>query len=133
MYDYLASPYTHHDSVIRHKRYEQARHALYLLLSRRIPAYSPIVHCHHLSLNHDMPHDAEFWQWYDFNMIDPCRRLIVLQLPGWKESVGVTAELQYAEKIGTPTVGLTVVEGDQLVFEKIAQELAEGVHPTHKA
>ena len=134
MYDYLASPYTHPDSAIRHQRYEQARHVLYLLLSSRTSVYSPIVHCHHVALHHEMPHDAEFWQWYNFNMIEVCRSLLVLKIPGWERSKGVEAEMKYAEKIGTPIRGVTPVGEDRLVFdETTTRELAESLSNAHKA
>lgn len=62
--------------------------------------YSPILHCHPMSVAHALPGDYNFWLQYDRNMIDRADEVMVLMLRGWQESKGVAAEIAYAESIG---------------------------------
>jgi len=96
MYLYLASPYSAPDPEIRETRYQLAEHATAILLRVGVAVYSPIVHCHTLAKNHDLPGDFAFWEKYNYRMLSAARKLLVLKLPGWSESIGVRAEIQYA-------------------------------------
>lgn len=101
-YSYLASPYTHPDPFVREARYLQAM----IELTRRLKAgehvYSPIVHCHELAKIADLPRDAKFWEAYNHTMLNRSSRLVVLCLPGWKESKGVADEISQAIYWGLP-------------------------------
>jgi len=119
MFAYLASPYTHSNPRIVETRYLQALHATHLLLAQRTPIYSPIVHCHHLAHTNNLPTDADFWLWYNKNMLACARKLLVLKLPGWRESKGVEYEMEFAKELSLPLRGVEVAKGDQLVFSKI--------------
>ena len=110
-YLYLASPYTHSTAIVRQQRYLEAIDALNWLLGNKIWAYSPIVHCHNVAMKHSLPKNFEFWQEYNHLMILNSRGLMLLQLPGWKESSGVTDELAYADSLGKP-VTIMQKEGD---------------------
>ena len=67
-----------------------------LMLQSGLAVYSPIVHCHELAKIADLPREAAFWMKYNFTMLAAAEILGVLMLPGWKESVGVTAEISKA-------------------------------------
>lgn len=95
-YYYLASPYSHPDGEVREGRYLRAQRALEYLLANKMWAYSPIVHCHPLAKRFSMPKDAKFWEEYNHVMIDHCDSILVLQIPGWEESIGVAEEMAYA-------------------------------------
>lgn len=99
-YNYLASPYSHPDPYVREQRYLAAASALQTLLANKIWTYSPIVHCHELAKLWGLPGDAEFWKDYDAAMIHAARRLFVLRIPGWNESVGVKGEIKLAIELG---------------------------------
>jgi len=93
---YLASPYSHHDPVVREERYQEAlKCAVALAASGGVP-YSPIVHWHVAAKLHDLPTDATFWVWQNKAMFELCTNVIVLKLPGWEESFGVKQELSWA-------------------------------------
>lgn len=49
-----------------------------------------------------MPGGWEFWGGYDENMIERCDELYILTLKGWRESVGVTAEVAIALRLNKP-------------------------------
>ena len=59
---------------------------------------SPITHSHTIAELQDMPKDWEFWQNQDLTLLSKCDILYVALLDGWKDSVGVTAEIKYAKE-----------------------------------
>lgn len=97
---YLASPYSSPDPKIRQARYELTCEAVVNFLHRDFHIYSPIVHCHEIAQLGNLPTDFAFWRAYNFNMISCSRKLFVLCLPGWKESIGVINEIEYAKQLG---------------------------------
>lgn len=108
-FDYLASPYTDPDPLVREMRYLKALEVASILLKNGIHVYSPIVHCHHMSQVFKMPHDHKFWLEYDTVMIKAARGIQVLRLHGWARSVGVTGEIKLAQQLGKP---ITFIAGD---------------------
>lgn len=102
---YLASPYTHLDPTVRQSRFEAVCQATAALIRRGEIVYSPIVHGHPLC-QYGLPGDWAFWQEYDLAFLKKCDRLFVLTLEGWKESVGVRAEIEAAQKLEKPVTYL---------------------------
>lgn len=102
MFTYLASPYSHTNPEIREERFRLAEQALAHLLDRSVWTYSPIVHCHALSLRFDLPVSFDFWQEYNFAMLERAIELMVLTLPGWEVSRGVNEEIEFATDKGIP-------------------------------
>ncbi len=94
-YTYLASPYSHPDAAVREARYDAALACLAHMLKIRVWTYSPIVHCHRLSIEVGLPGDHEFWRDYDRAMIQSAQNFAVLAVDGWRESRGVTEELEF--------------------------------------
>lgn len=43
-----------------------------------------------------------FWRRYDRAMLERCDELVVLQLDGWEESIGVKAEIAIAKELNLP-------------------------------
>lgn len=74
-----------------------------LLLEGKFP-YSPILHCHQMSKEYDLPKTYSFWQSIDRNAIDHCQEVYVLMMDdgwgNWTLSQGITDEIAYAESIG---------------------------------
>jgi hypothetical protein len=105
---YLASPYSSKDPVIVANRVSATATALARLIEQGNLVFSPIIHSHPIAdivsfsaLNHE---DGELsgWMAFDFAFIDKCDEVWVLQLEGWEQSRGVTAEIEYAERTGKP-------------------------------
>lgn len=99
-YTYIASPYSHSDHAI-----VKARHSVVLaytahLLHNRKMVFSPIVHCHEIAQLASIRGDFAFWKKYNNTMLSGASKLLVLQLPGWTESVGVSNEIAFAEGKG---------------------------------
>jgi hypothetical protein len=96
-YIYLASPYTGKEQ----ERYEAVLKYTALETQKGEVIFSPIVHSHPLTrCGVEMPGTWDFWQHIDRTFIDYCEELHVLCLDGWDKSVGVKAEIEYAQSIG---------------------------------
>lgn len=95
-YEYLAGPYTGNE-VTNFKRHAKVLQAL--LKQGRI-VFSPIVHCHELAVEFDLPKDFTYWKNYSFAMIGPASKMVVICSPGWEQSRGVIAEIKMAHELG---------------------------------
>lgn len=120
-YDYIASPYTDPDPLVREQRYLRVSEVVVTLLRNGIHCYSPVVHCHELSKTWGLPHDSSFWKEYDEVMIRAARGVTVVRLDGWARSVGVKGEIQLAIELGKP---LSYISGDPGNVEDIVE-----IHP----
>ena len=110
---YLASPYTakgltgNARKALQHTRYIDITHigavlmADYglLVLTPITASYGIVMHDPTSSLGGDW----EQWKALDEKQITQCDGgLIVAMMEGWKESTGVTAEIQHAKALGKP-------------------------------
>ncbi|WP_417851063.1 DUF1937 family protein [Thalassoglobus sp.] len=98
---YLASPYSHEDQSVRELRFHAACRVTADLIRHGQAVYSPVVHAHPLT-KQNLPTDWSFWKSIDEELLGYCDALLVLQLDGWKESVGVQAEIVIAQQFGKP-------------------------------
>lgn len=96
---YLASPYSHPDPAVRDERFRAACRATAALLRAGEVAFSPIVHSHPL-VAFGLPTAWAFWDRIDRAYLERCDEVVVLMLDGWKESVGVRAEIGLARGLG---------------------------------
>lgn len=103
---YLATPYSHPDSVVVQHRHDLALRAAATLWRSGIRVFCPIVHAHPINnamANHAPSGDPTGWGWeyhceFDLHMVAACGKVIVLKMDGWDQSVGVTAEIDFAKK-----------------------------------
>lgn len=98
---YLASPYSHPHAIVRELRFHDACVALARMLRAGLPAFSPIVHGHPL-VAHGLPTDWSYWEPFDREHIGRCDEVLVLMLDGWRDSIGVAAEIGIAAELGKP-------------------------------
>lgn len=110
---YLASPYSHPDPYIRQQRFSAAVSAQASLLLAGYTCISPIVQCHELALRTSLPFTADFWASYNKNLLFKCQGLLILTIPGWKESKGVAAETGWAIERGLQTLYVSLM-GDKV-------------------
>ena len=110
---YLASPYSYNTSHLPREEREAVmlmrfRGAMYACAwfltagNKPVPTYSPIVHCHEMAERCDLPTGAEFWQHYNFAMLESSSGLIVLALQYWMNSDGVQGEIEKAKSLDLP-------------------------------
>jgi len=109
---YLACPYSHPIPEVMEWRYEQAtKAAAWLITNKSWNVFSPITHSHPLHKLGGCRGDWRFWEQIDYEYLSCSNRLVVLLVDGWKESVGVTAELQIARELGIEVWFFTLAEG----------------------
>lgn len=98
---YLASPYSHPSEKVKEMRYIQVTKACAWLMTQFAwNVFSPITHSHPLHAIAGVRGDWEFWKRIDTEYIEVSNRLIVFCIPGWRQSVGVTAEIKIAKSLG---------------------------------
>lgn len=98
---YLASPYAHPDAAVREARFQDACRAAALLIRDGHPTFSPIAHSHPIAA-YGLPTDWSFWERDAREHLETSAELVVLMLDGWRESVGVDAEIAIARDLGKP-------------------------------
>jgi hypothetical protein len=97
-YIYLASPYSAPTLQERVNRFMAAQDGATWLIKNGFAVYSPIVHWHHISLIEELPEDFEFWRRQNDELLDGCSEIVVMIMPGCKESKGIRYELERARK-----------------------------------
>lgn len=90
---YVASPYTNIDRVVVERRFIQTEDYVASLFKQKHWAFSPIVHCHALAKEFNLPTDAGYWREYNLHMLARSDVLHVLRLNGWEKSEGVREEV----------------------------------------
>jgi len=101
---YLACPYSHPNPETREQRFKLCTLAAaqYMRMHPRANVFSPITHSHPLHDIAGMAGNWKFWKRVDTQYLRISRRLVVLMIPGWRESVGVQAEIKIARKLKLP-------------------------------
>lgn len=94
---YLASPYAHKDKTVMEDRFDKVCRVAGQMMKYGEVVYSPIAHNHPIAVRIELPRTWDFWKTFDEHMILRCACVKVLMLDGWKESVGITAEIQIAK------------------------------------
>jgi nucleoside 2-deoxyribosyltransferase len=97
---YLAAPYTSHDRSEVLCRVEQINIAAAKLFRLGHFVFSPISHTHPIKeADAALEGHWSFWKDYDERMLSHCDSVVVLMLPGWRESKGVMAEIGIADRL----------------------------------
>lgn len=101
-FSYLASPYTHHSSLVREARFIAVCKAAAELMRSGKVVFSPIAHSHPIDLHFDHPESGDFWKNQDIQILRCASELIVLKLDGWIDSQGIRWETHMANELGMP-------------------------------
>lgn len=99
---YLATPYSHPNSDIREQRFRVVNFVAGKLMHAGHLIYSPISHTHPIAIEYDLPVTWEFWEQQCVSYLNLSEKLIVLMQDGWKDSIGVAAEMRIAEELAIP-------------------------------
>ena len=100
LYSLQAKSNSFKDTVTRKCRYDYTMKRTATLLKQGEMVYSPIVHCHQMSVEYSLPKQYKFWQTIDRHMIALSEGVIVLMMKGWEDSEGMGDEIKYAESLG---------------------------------
>ena len=93
---YLASPYSDKDQNVVMERVRKTEVAVASYLKAGKIIFSPILHCHELSINCKLPGDASFWWKFNRTMLMQAEELWLLTLDGWQQSKGMKKESMLA-------------------------------------
>jgi hypothetical protein len=96
---YIASPYSHKSKVIQeHRRLQIERIGAKLEEKYSYAFIHPITTSARLSdKNKNLGGSFANWARKDLTFISRCDELWVIMIPGWKESIGVQAEIAFAK------------------------------------
>ena len=98
---YLASPYSHTSQYVKNRRHLEIDYIGGLLTLNDYFIVGPIsMNAPWANLHSDISGMWDFWEKFDKILIDRCDGLLVATMEGWKESVGVQAEIKYAKSLG---------------------------------
>lgn len=105
MLAYLASPFTHKSKHIMEYREEQiSTIAAELTHRHQVTLFLPITQSHRMAQLRPNLFGTTFAAWKDIDLdaIAHSDELWVVKMSGWKQSVGVQAEIEYAKQIKIP-------------------------------
>lgn len=98
---YLAAPYSDKDPAVIADRMERLCKTDAKLMKAGTFTVSPLMK-HFIVHHEELPGDYQFWKNYSATLLCAVDQVLVLTLPGWKESIGVTDEIKLATDIGIP-------------------------------
>ncbi len=118
---YLATPYNHTEREVVTTRYLMVNKVAAKLMSEGKYIFSPISHNHSIIReSNNLPRGWEYWQGYDKCMLSMCNKIIVLKLPGWQESSGVSAEIKIAKEFEIP---IEYLDYDVEAYKKLLNQM----------
>lgn len=100
--EYLGLPYSDDDPAVEDWRAEVSNIIAVDLTKQGRIIFAPISAWHHLARKYKLPGTFEYWLKLDEEFIKASKRLLIITLPGWKESTGVTEEIKLAKKYYVP-------------------------------
>lgn len=104
---FLSSPYSKHPEL----GYSTAKFAAAELIRQGHCVVSPIVHCHVIASEYNLPTDAEWWWAYNRRLMLASTYMLVLSTDWTGDSQGVSMEVRWwADNKPTPHKTLTLSE-----------------------
>lgn len=98
---YLATPIKHVSEEVVELRWNQNMIAVNTLMMAGILVYAPMLHYFNVKRLFHWPVTWDFWQEPSFELLKRCDGgIIILQIDGWLDSIGVMAEVVYAKSQG---------------------------------
>lgn len=107
---YFASPFTHHDQAIQHKRWRQTIGATCELMRAGFHVYSPIVYgyalfSHAHQQREPLPGHSDFWKVINKNTLRASGLLLIHMIDGWEDSTGIAEERVWAGDLNMKVMG----------------------------
>lgn len=98
---YLAAPYRHDNPAIMARRLNETRDVTERMIRAGLRVFSPLVYSNAMQIE---PPDT--WYEFDLDILAKCDEVVILMLPGWKDSYGVALEIERAQELGKQIVNL---------------------------
>lgn len=94
---YLASPYSKYtDGLVEANRLACVYTGEFI--KHKLPVFCPIAHSHAIAVNADLAAlDHSVWMPLDFAFTEAAFAMVVCQMQGWKESYGISKEIEFFE------------------------------------
>ena len=99
---FISSPYSHKDPEVMELNYELVSKFVLKLINSGVNATSPIAYGHPLVKLGKLPSSWEFWEEFCLSFLERSSKMIVYKIPGWENSIGMKAEIEFAEKNNIP-------------------------------
>lgn len=96
---YLAIPYSIYGPKEREYSFETANKIAYDYIMKGKTVFSPISHSHPIA-QYGTPAGFDFWRKFDLEMLSHCQQLVVVCLEGWRDSPGISEEVNFALEHG---------------------------------
>jgi hypothetical protein len=91
---YLATPYSKYEAGL-HRAFIDASHAAADVMRQGRNVYCPIAHSHSIATYGGIdPYDHDVWLAQDKPFMDAAVGLIVVKMPGWETSYGISEEIK---------------------------------------
>lgn len=101
-YWYLSTPYTKFEGGVS-RAFKLAAIAAAHLARLKVAVFSPIAHGHPVAVFGGIdPYDVDFWLGAYAPLLQKSSGLIVFTMPGWRESKGVTHEIEAFDRESKP-------------------------------
>ena len=107
---YLAAPYKAQEPAVERARMQAVKHLSDRLIRQGQVIFSPLEYTEAMQQRGIVP--PQGWYLFDLAMLRGCVKLLVLALPGWRESQGVIMETTVAKALGIPVAIMTVEEAE---------------------
>ena len=130
-YVYIGTPYTATEGFeygVKFDRYKRVTKFAAQLMAHGLHVYSPITHCHPMSIVEDLPGNWEYWAELDKKVLNACTAMIVYQQDGWDKSEGLKKEIDLMAAQNKPV--LFIPEG---MPAKDVIKMLKDLIPTAKA
>lgn len=103
MLTFVSSPYSHPEPEVEHQRYlDVCDFTAWLWKDRGLIPVSPIAHWHPIGRRNQLPTNAMAWLDWNLCMVERADLLYVLCLDGWRDSLGVSYEVEWARQRELP-------------------------------
>jgi hypothetical protein len=99
---YLASPYSDPCPAVREDRFLHICSVAAKLMRAGYFVLSPIAHCHAIDAWDVTSGGWGYWAEYDKRLMQSCDEVWVCCMQGWRDSIGVRAEIQIAGELCLP-------------------------------
>ena len=106
----LAAPYKAQEPAVEQARVQAVKHVSDRLIRQGQVIFSPLEYTEAMQQRGIVP--PQGWYLFDLAMLRGCVKLLVLALPGWRESQGVIMETTVAKALGIPVAIMTVEEAE---------------------
>ena len=107
---YLAAPYKAQEPAVERARVQAVKHVSDRLIGQGQVIFSPLEYTEAMQQRGIIP--PQGWYLFDLAMLRGCIKLLVLALPGWRESQGVIMETTVAKALGIPVAIMTVEDAE---------------------